>query len=98
MAVDDEHAVIGVGRLHFNFPGEAQIRYMAIATNCQRSGIGTALLDALESRARQLGALQVILNARETALGFYLKSGYQPEGAGHILFDCIAHIRMRKIL
>ena len=98
MAVDEGHAVVGVGRLHFNTPGEAQIRYMAIATANQRRGIGTSLLEALEDRARQLGALQLILNARETALEFYLKHGYEIKGPGHILFDSIAHVRMKKIL
>jgi predicted GNAT family N-acyltransferase len=98
MAVDDGQAVVGVGRLHFNTPGEAQIRYMAIAKAHQRSGIGSSLLEALEGRAKQLGALQVILNARETALGFYLKHGYETRGPGHILFDSIAHVRMRKSL
>jgi len=71
---------------------------MAIATANQRRGIGTSLLEALEDRARQLGALQLILNARETALEFYLKHGYEIKGPGHILFDSIAHVRMKKIL
>jgi GNAT superfamily N-acetyltransferase len=98
MAVDDRHAVLGVGRLHFNSPGEAQIRYMAVAATCQRRGIGAMLLESLEDRARELGALQIVLNARETALGFYLKHGYSPAGPGHILFDSIAHVKMKKAL
>lgn len=98
MVVDGKHEVLGVGRLHFNGPGKAQIRYMAIDTGQQRMGVGTALLKALESRASELGALEIFLNARETALGFYLKHGYESSGPGHILFDSIAHIKMNKRL
>ena len=98
MAVSKEATVVGVGRLHFNSISEAQIRYMGVLPGCQRQGIGTRILAALEDRARQLGASVIRLNARETALGFYLKHGYSPCGAGEMLFNRIAHVRMKKDL
>lgn len=98
MAVDDRGGVLGVGRLHFNSPTQAQIRFMAIETAHQRNGAGSRLLQALEQRARQAGAGEVVLNARDTALGFYSHHGYRSEGPGHLLFNCIAHERMRKRL
>lgn len=98
MAIDDSSRLLGIGRLHFNSPGKAQVRFMAVEQDCQRRGIGKTLLGALEAKARSLGAIEVFLNARETALGFYLKNGYESIGAGHILFDSIAHVRMRKRL
>ena len=98
MVVDSNQAVIGVGRLHFNSIREAQIRYMAVDFEQQRKGIGTLLLDALEHRAVELGAARIVLEARESALRFYRKNGYQAEGPGHVLFNSIAHVKMTKSL
>ena len=96
MVVDSNDLTLGVGRLHFNNIREAQIRYMAIASRHQRKGIGSRLLEALEEHARDLGAARIVLHAREAALGFYSKNGYQACGAGHVLYGRIAHIVMEK--
>jgi ribosomal protein S18 acetylase RimI-like enzyme len=96
MVTDDHHAVVAVGRLHFNSVHEAQIRYMAVAVGQQRKGIGTRLLGALENRAVALGADRIKLEARETALGFYLRNNYRAEGPGHVLFNRITHVSMTK--
>jgi predicted GNAT family N-acyltransferase len=96
MLIDNTRRVTGVGRLHFNSIREAQIRYMAIAAIHQRSGLGRCLLEALEHRAQVLGAASIVLDARESALGFYRKYGYTVQGNGHVLFDRIAHVRMVK--
>ena len=96
MLVDHDHVVRGVGRLHFNSIREAQIRFMAIDSRLQRQGHGSKLLESLERRARELGAARIVLEARETALRFYLKHGYRTAGPGHILFNRIAHVRMLK--
>ena len=96
MVIDDCGTALGAGRLHFNSPAEAQIRYMAIETAHQRRGIGGHLLQALEQQAAQAGATGIVLNARDTALAFYIKHGYRPEGPGHLLFGSIAHVKMRK--
>jgi predicted GNAT family N-acyltransferase len=98
MLVDDRNRVAGVGRLHFNSIREAQIRYMAIDVVHQRNGLGSRLLVALEQRARALGASSIMLDARESALGFYSKHGYTTQGNGHVLFDRIAHVQMIKRL
>ena len=98
MAIAKNSAVAGVGRLHFNSISEAQIRYMAVSTGHQRQGIGSRILANLEERARQLGASVIVLDARETALGFYTRHGYTPTGPGDMLFDRIAHVRMKKQL
>jgi GNAT superfamily N-acetyltransferase len=96
MVTNDRHDVVAVGRLHFNSICEAQIRYMAVAVGQQRKGIGTRLLEALENRAVALGADRIKLEARETALGFYLRNNYRPEGPGHVLFNTITHVSMTK--
>lgn len=98
MLVDERNRVAGVGRLHFNSIREAHIRYMAIDVVHQRKGLGSRLLAALEHRARALGAACIMLDARESALGFYRKHGYTAQGNGHVLFDRIAHVQMIKHL
>ena len=98
MVTGDNHAVIAVGRLHFNSVRVAQIRYMAVDVSHQPKGVGTLLLQALEQRAIELGAARIVLDARENALRFYRNQGYVPEGPGHTLFNAITHIQMTKSL
>ena len=98
MVIDDDNRIIGVGRLHFNSIREAHIRFMAIDVPEQRKGVGSFLLQALESRALQHGASRITLDAREIAMGFYRKQGYSPQGPGHTLFNSIAHVKMTKAL
>jgi ribosomal protein S18 acetylase RimI-like enzyme len=98
MAVDPGRCVLGVGRLHFATIGEARIRYMGVATEYRRQGIGTLVLRGLEEKALSLGAARIVLDARETALGFYRKHGYVVTGPGSMLFNCIAHVSMEKRL
>ena len=98
MVMDDNNRLLGVGRLHFNNIREAQIRFMAIDIPEQRKGVGIYLLHALEAMAVKHGASHITLDARETALGFYRKQGYNPQGPGHTLFNSIAHVKMIKVL
>jgi predicted GNAT family N-acyltransferase len=98
MLIDSAGKALAVGRLHFNSIREAQIRYMAVEVDRRRSGLGTHLLATLEHRAHTLGAARIVLDARETALGFYRKHGYAIDGSGHMLFNRIAHVRMSKRL
>ena len=98
MVIENGHDVIAVGRLHFNSIREAQFRYMAVETAQQRRGAGTLLLQALESKAAELGAARIVLEAREHALRFYHKQGYQAEGPGAVLFNTIPHVKMSKTL
>lgn len=95
MAVRDGR-VVGVGRLHFNSADEAQVRYMAVEGGQQRHGVGSRILENLEQHAQQHGARRVVLNAREAAIPFYRRHGYQLEGAIETSFECVPHWRMTK--
>lgn len=77
MLVDESHNALGVGRLHFNSPEEAQIRFMAVKPELQGEGHGVRIIQYLELLARDQGATRVIINSRDTTLGFYLKCGYE---------------------
>ena len=94
----DGPKLVGTGRLHFNTPGEAQVRCMAVEDAYRSTGVGGLILQALEQRAREQGAKFIMLNAREGAVPFYRKHGYQLMDQSNTLFDLIPHWRMRKDL
>jgi len=98
MAVNDDDEIIGVGRLHFLSGKEAQVRYMAVNPACQGQGIGRAILQTLEryASAREIETIQ--LHARENALMFYQKAGYNRLEKSHLLYNEIQHYRMEKRL
>lgn len=98
MVVDNRNQVIGVGRLHLNTPQQAQIRFMAVETRQQRNGIGKMLLLALESKAHEWGAEEIIFDARANIAGFYKRYGYVTLGPGHTLFDSVHHYKMHKYI
>jgi predicted GNAT family N-acyltransferase len=83
------------GRIHAVNPNEAQIRYMAVARQAQGMGLGKLILEALEVVAAEKSWPEIWLNAREEALPFYLKSGYQNQGEIDPILG-IRHFRMTK--
>ena len=98
MAVDENNKIIGVGRLHFNTETDAQIRYMAVAPEYEKQGIGTLILEALEKHVKKNSDKTIVLHARENAVGFYQKKGYESLEKSHLLFGTILHYRMDKRL
>ncbi|MBI5229009.1 GNAT family N-acetyltransferase [Candidatus Micrarchaeota archaeon] len=88
--------IIGCGRIHFNSGEEAQIRYMAVDKRFQKKGVGRRILKELEKKAMKNGAKQIVLNARESAVGFYESRGYKIIGEAHKLFGVIPHFKMLK--
>ena len=98
IATDNSKNVVGVARLHQTDNTSAQIRYMAVDDDLQKSGVGKALLHYLEEQARALGVRQINLNARENCVGFYIKQGYHITGPGPVLFGEIKHQTMQKPL
>ena len=90
--------IIAIGRIHANTPQQSQIRYMAVDRAYQRQGLGTQLLDALESQAKKWRTNSILLYARESAIGFYSLNGYKTIAPAHTLFDSIHHVQMMKYL
>jgi hypothetical protein len=98
MLFDDGDQPLAVGRLHFNSPDEAQIRFLAVEEHHRGRGLGRRLMEALEKRALAKGARVVMLDAREEAVPFYLNLGYQDLGPIGTKFARIPHRRMIKTL
>ena len=91
-------AILGVGRIHWNEDGTAQIRYVATSREHFRAGIGSAIMRQLERIAAESGTRRIVLNARVVAVPFYLSLGYTVVGIGPTIFGSIEHKRMRKDL
>lgn len=61
-----------------------QLRGMATLDEYQGCGVGTRLVDDGLRRAREMGALVVWARARDTALGFYERAGFDVVGEGFV--------------
>jgi hypothetical protein len=55
-------------------------------------------MNEIEAVCKAKGYLQIILHAREVALPFYQKLGYQMVEPSHLLFGEIQHYLMQKTL
>lgn len=98
MAIDKKDNVIGVARLQFNTDSEAQIRYMAVAEEHKRKGIGRQLVSAMEKYSAETNHPVVVLDARIVAVEFYKKLGYRVIENSYLLFGEIQHFKMHKEL
>ncbi|ANS84100.1 bifunctional GNAT family N-acetyltransferase/hotdog fold thioesterase [Vibrio scophthalmi] len=80
MIVDGRGRPMAIGRLYVTPDHEGQIRYMAVKSNRRSKGMGSLLLVALESLARQDGVKRLVCNAREEAIDFYERNGFERRG------------------
>ena len=98
MIIDENNKVLAVGRLEKTSQFSGQIRFMAVSLKAQGQGLGQIIIKALELQAQKLGITDLTLSARESAMAFYQKLGYQSHGFSHLLFDEIKHFSMSKAL
>jgi len=77
----------------FVMGAEARFRKFATRPDCQRQGIGSALLRHVFGEARRLGASHIWCDARQDSAAFYERFGLRPEGA--IFYKGpVAYVRM----
>lgn len=98
MAVNNSDEVIGVCRLQFNSAEEAQLRYMGVQDSARGSGIGKKLITYAEQKAKSRSAHKMILQARENAVDFYKKCGYEIVEKSYLMWGEIQHYLMAKTL
>ena len=75
-----------------------QIRGMAVLEQHQKKGFGEALLKYCENQIRNKMGEIIWFNARETAIGFYEKSGYQKSSDGFEIANIGIHYVLYKKL
>ncbi|MEV6770691.1 GNAT family N-acetyltransferase [Nocardia sp. NPDC051030] len=86
----------GAGRLIVR-DGVGLLGRLAVLERTRGTGLGAALVRAIEDRGRERGLTTVELHAQTQAQGFYEKLGYEPYG--EIGMDAgIPHIWMRRSL
>ncbi|AKD02566.1 GNAT family N-acetyltransferase [Pontibacter korlensis] len=98
MLMNDAGEAVGVCRLHLNTLQEGQLRLMGIRKDQQGKQLGNKLIRYLEERARALGAERMTLEARDYAVNFYRRNGYEVVEKTYLLFGSIQHYRMAKQL
>jgi len=96
--VTDGDRVAGVARLQDTAPGQAQLRYMAVADDYQGKGIGRMIMQHIEQHAADNGIAEIFLHARQNAVAFYQALDYTQVEKSYLLFNCIQHYKMVKKL
>jgi N-acetylglutamate synthase-like GNAT family acetyltransferase len=74
-----------------------QLRQMAVRQDIQASGIGRRIVAYAEELARKIGYAALMMHARNTALGFYKKCGYEIRG-NEFMEVTVPHHYMEKKL
>ncbi len=74
-----------------------QLRQMAVKDNQQRKGIGASIMAFAENLSKDKGYKKIMMHARDTAVGFYEKFGYQIKSDPFIEVKVPHHV-MEKLL
>ena len=98
LMMNNKDEAIATGRLQLNSDEEGQIRSMAVRGDLQGKGLGSEIMKYIEQKASDKKLKHIILDARENAVSFYKKHGYQIIGDSYMLFGVIPHFRMKKDL
>jgi predicted GNAT family N-acyltransferase len=98
LLLDDQDQAAGVCRMQFNSEEEAQIRFMAIRQDLQGKGLGKLLLDHFDKLARLHQRKSIVLQARENAVSFYKRNGYEIREKTMLMWGIIQHYLMEKKL
>lgn len=80
----------------FNTTNQFQIRGMAILPQFQKTGFGQKLVIHCEEFIKNLNGTLIWFNAREKAVPFYEKLGYQKVGNPFSIADIGIHYIMKK--
>ena len=74
-----------------------KIRQMAVQNNLQGKGIGASLMSFVENLARDKGYRNLVMHARDTAIGFYEKFGYKVLGEQFIEVGLPHHLMAKSL-
>ena len=94
---EEEGKVLGCVLLQQYDATTFKLRQMAVDGAMQGKGIGAELVNAADLYAVQVGKHKMILHARDVAIPFYQKLGYETVGP-EFLEVGIPHHKMEKIL
>ena len=98
MALDESGNICGVIRLQNNGAEEGQIRYMAVKAQVRNKGVGSALIQYAEDKAKNKNLKLIVLHARENAVEFYLKNHYILIEKSYLMWNKVQHFKMERKL
>lgn len=96
IAYDEDGSPVGTARMRLVGPAAKAERVAVLASARGRDG-GRALMQAIESAARDEGKQLMRLNAQVAVVPFYEKLGYRPEGDVFVEAG-IEHRAMHKVI
>jgi len=89
--------IVAMGGLRRTGPEDGEITRMRVKPEYQRRGLGKAILEALEIRARELGIRVLHLETtviQQQAQRFYEQHGYQPVTRRRVAgFECLVYMK-----
>ena len=88
---------VATGRLVARDDGVGVLGRIAVIASERGTGLGVAVMRALEDNARELGLDRIELHAQAHALAFYQRLGYSPVGEEYVEAG-IPHLSMDKPL
>ncbi len=97
IAAFDEDIMLGCCILTNAGDQHMKLRQMAVQKSLQGKGIGASIINFAENITRDKGYKYLKMHARDTAVGFYEKFGYNIEGDEFIEVN-ISHFLMTKRL
>lgn len=74
-----------------------RLRQMAVRVDQQHKGIGASIISFAENIAKDRGFKYIVMHARDTAIGFYEKFGYQIDGDGFSEVNLPHHLMVKKL-
>jgi len=97
LALEDGERVVGCVLFHPEATGEGRLYQMAVEESHRGRGVGRQLVQALEAALTARQIYTVNLHARDQAVGFYERLGYQRQGDAFIEVG-IEHLTLVKAL
>jgi N-acetylglutamate synthase-like GNAT family acetyltransferase len=98
IAAYDEDEIVGCCMLVKQDNKTLRLRQMAVDESVQRKGVGASILQFAENLAHDKGFKCIRMHARDTALDFYKKLGYQVKGDVFIEVNLPHHIMEKELL
>ncbi|MCA0428883.1 MAG: GNAT family N-acetyltransferase [Bacteroidetes bacterium] len=96
--IQKNDTIVACGRLQENENKIGQIRFMAVDELYRGERLGQQILNTLEIEAKKLLITKIELQARENAVNFYKRNGYEIVEKSFLLWGKIQHFLMHKKL
>lgn len=94
VAEDEAGAIIGVGALHVMWEDLGEVRTLAVTEEWLGKGVGRAILDDIEIKARALGLTRLFCLTFET--GFFGRNGFESIGEAIVAPDIYAQLSLSQ--